>query len=34
MPLLLDAGHDVRVLVRKPEQVDFDKRISVVKGGL
>jgi len=29
---LLDAGHDVRCLVRRPERADLDRRATVVKG--
>jgi uncharacterized protein YbjT (DUF2867 family) len=34
LPALLDAGHDVRCLVRRPERADLDPRAEVVKGDL
>src|SRR3954470_4409356 len=34
LPVLLDAGHEVRCLVRDPDRADLDPRAEVVKGDL
>jgi nucleoside-diphosphate-sugar epimerase len=34
LPLLLEHGHSVVALVRKPSATAFDKRVNVVQGGL